>query len=243
MRVISSFILVLVALSPASLRADVITESFFIDDPFFSGIPITDPGFQRSTFNIFSSSPDFTGQVDAHDTSRILAGSGDVRFIAQSSGDTRIDFDMGADLAVSTLNNATLTGSEIRLEGIETDDGADSFEFGFFITFLDGTTASNLTDVDLTVSNGNLATNGLDGGVIMGVLSGTDTSQDTDISFKGRNGKIIRSIDFRDITLDVAANELVIKGNRTINFTSVPEPCSGVVLSMCVLVGALRRRV
>ncbi|MEM7782375.1 MAG: PEP-CTERM sorting domain-containing protein [Planctomycetota bacterium] len=225
-------------------QADIVSETYFLDDPFFSGIAGTNPGNQESDFNLFDSSPNFTGEVGVENPEGIFAGNGNLVFSAQSfsplGSSTRVEFDMGAGLADSTLNEAELVGSSIQFRGIDLDGDIDPFRFRFNATLLSGTQVTNLSQLNIVSNGGLVAISDLDAGTFELELSG-DTAT-INLEFSSTNNDYLRSVNFSQISPDVSGDVLTMIGNRTINFTPVPEPTSAIILGGLGLWAVSHRR-
>lgn len=236
-----SLIVLIVLGCSLQLNADIVVEPYEVGGVFETGVAGLDPGDQISFFNRFDSSPAFLGEVEIRDPRSVLAGNGDVRFTGNMSGQlARVDFDMGLQVGDSTLADAMLTNTEITFSDIDGDADPTNFVLLFSAQTIDGSTILDLADLTITQSNGTFTFADFDAGLFQAELTGFTGK--TSITFTSNNGSFLRSMQFRGINPDVAADEMVVSGSRTISFTAVPEPTGGALLATILGIAGLRRR-
>ena len=229
-----------VFVSISSLHGDVV-ESYEVGGPFDAGLISINPAPQVSNDNFFDSSSFFSGEVRATDARTIESGNGDVAFTGNLTGSlTQVEFDMGALMDQTDLANHVLLDSQVQMSAIESDADAGVFSFQFALQLFDGTELDDISEIVIGQSNGVFSVARVD--TFLFEASLVSNTGPASIALSSASSTPLRSVVFRNITPDIETNVLRISGNRTLQFTAVPEPGSTVLIGVVLVLLATRRR-
>jgi len=206
---------------------NTVIEEHTLGDPFDVGIP----GFNTSgssSANAFSTMPANDGTVSVTDARSVVAAAGPGLRLTMwepgsANGPTSVSYDMGTSIDQTTIANHILSCTEIIISDMDvgstvgTDD-PDSYYFEFSVTFLDGSMATSVSQLNITETEGDFNFAYLGSNLFSATLiPGTASGGGPDLFFKASSATAhIMAMDFTQMEPSFGADLIRIFGRRTL---------------------------
>ena len=221
-----------------AIQADEVVENFIVGDPFFFGLPGANPGDHSTTFNQFSSSLPRQGSVRVINPFRLSAGLGSVRF-QTSLSNSRVDIDLGNNIELINIPNAVVQSTAFHLLDMDSDADADRFTFEVTARFQNSAPVTAIEQLAINIEGGSYSVTSPNESLFRFEIFNSGPSPSS-ISLSSATGDLLQAVDFRQISSDVANDEVIVRATRSY-LTVVPEPSSAILLSLGISVFALTR--